>query len=162
VPTSREYVLTTYSTINSTRHLLPPPLLPLLLLPALVIHRPSSHRLLSSKNLPPNIVNCHRRHHPLSSHRPPPRRLTCRILRHPPSAQRHRHRCHCCNPVLFPTTLFAPSASYCPLLARFPPAPTIVTATPSLLRPLSLLFRRLLSSRQPPASATTSPLPLSP
>ena len=54
--------------------------------------------LLSSKKLPPNLVDCHCRHHPLLLHCLLPFRLTCRIIRHPPSTQRHCRRCHCCNP----------------------------------------------------------------
>ena len=62
---------------------------------------------LSSRNSPPNQVDCRCRHRPLSLHHSPPRRLTHRIVCRPPSARQHRHRCHRCNPLPTPTALVA-------------------------------------------------------
>lgn len=130
-----------------------PPPLPLLLSPAIVIRRRHPPlvipRLLSWHNLPPNLVPCRSPHPPLSWHCPPPRHLTHYIIRRPPSAQRYRRHSHRCNPLLTPTTLIAPSTSYCLLLSRCPLAAAIVAATFSSLRPV-------LSRLPPPALVAPS------
>jgi hypothetical protein len=119
--------------------------------PAVVIRRrhppPVIRRLLSWHNFPPNLGPCCIPHPPLSWHCPPPYHLTRYIVRRPPSAQRYRRHSHSCDPLLTPATLIAPSTSYCLLLSRCPPAAAIVTATFSLLRPVS-------SHLPPPALVT--------
>ncbi len=119
-------------TINSTSRLPPPLCLFFCRLPSSST-RPSSRRLLSLQNSPPNLAACCHCHRPLSLHSLLPHRLTRCIIRRPPSTRQHRHRHHCCNPLLIPTALVALSASNRPLLAHFLPTAAIVTATPFLL-----------------------------
>ena len=102
--------------------------------PSTAYHPPPVIRcLLSSRNLPPNLVDCCCRHRPLSSHHSPPHRLTRRMVRCPPSVRQHCHHRHCCNPLLTPTALIALSVSHCLLSSRCLPAAVIVAMTHSLL-----------------------------
>ena len=121
---------------NSIHHLLPPPpTLPILLSPAFVVCRLSYAACFRH-----DLVACCLCHHPHLSNRlqSPSDDVASSavsiwsyfVVHRQPSAQQHCRRHHRCNPLL--------SATHRSLSSHCPPAADSVTATPSLLQPLSL------------------------